>query len=51
MFRLFVRELFLDGAVSVVHLSPADTIEVLDAMDRFRLDFDDAYQIHSGEEV
>ena len=40
----FVQDTLLDGAVSLVHLSPEDTQNLVAAMQQFRLDFDDAYQ-------
>ena len=40
----FVQDSFLEGAVSLVHLSPEDTETIVNAMQQFHLDFDDAYQ-------
>ncbi|WP_376789658.1 type II toxin-antitoxin system VapC family toxin [Thermoflexus sp.] len=48
-FRLFVHEVFIDGAVMVIHLEPTDMPGVLEAMEQFNLDFDDAYQYVAAE--
>ena len=40
----FVKDVFVDGAVSVVSIKPSDTRALVDAMDKYNLDFDDAYQ-------
>ena len=40
----FVQDVFVDGAVSVVSIDPAETRSLLEAMDKYNLDFDDAYQ-------
>lgn len=40
----FVQDSLLEGAVSLVHLVPEDTQALVQAMQQFRLDFDDAYQ-------
>ena len=43
-FLQFVRDAFIDGDVSIVRLSPEDMAKVVDAMQKFNLGFDDAYQ-------
>lgn len=45
----FVRDAFLDGAVSLIHLEPEDMKSIVDVMQQFRLDFDDAYQYVAAE--
>ncbi len=40
----FVQDLFIDGDVSLVSLPPNKTPELIKAMKRYKLDFDDAYQ-------
>lgn len=45
----FVYDTFVEGAVSVIHLQPEATEQVLASMRRFRLDFDDAYQYVAAE--
>jgi predicted nucleic acid-binding protein len=37
------RDTFVDGDVTRVHLEPEDTDRVINAIKRFKLDFDDAY--------
>jgi len=43
-FLQFVRDAFMDGDVSIVCLGPEDMAKVVDVMQKFNLDFDDAYQ-------
>ena len=45
----FVQDAFLDGAVVLIHLSSEDTQRLVDIMDQFKLDFDDAYQYLAAE--
>jgi hypothetical protein len=40
----FVQDLFVDGDVSLVSVLPDKTPELVKAMRRYKLDFDDAYQ-------
>src|SRR5262245_60880724 len=40
----FVQDLFVNGDVSLVSIPPDKTPELVKAMKRYRLDFDDAYQ-------
>lgn len=40
----FVRDVFVDGSVSLIHLEPEDTNQIVFAIEEFKLDFDDAYQ-------
>ncbi len=42
--RRFVRDLFDSGGVTLLHLGAEDIPQVLEVMQRFHLDFDDAYQ-------
>ena len=46
---LFVRDLFIDGSVSIVHLGPEQMQRVVEIMQKFDLDFDDAYQYVAAE--
>jgi predicted nucleic acid-binding protein len=39
----FVQDTFVDGELTIVHLEPEDTDLVINAIKRFKLDFDDAY--------
>ena len=45
----FVQDAFLDGAAVLVQLSPEDIRRLVDIMDQFKLDFDDAYQYTAAE--
>ncbi len=40
----FVQDALVDGAVRIVRLSSREMTNVVETMQRFRLDFDDAYQ-------
>ena len=46
----FVEDVFVDGAVNVVSMKPSDTQALIDNMDKYSLDFDDAYQYVSAEQ-
>jgi len=48
-FLRFVRDLFVDGAVGLISLEPADMERLVAAIDQFGLDFDDAYQYVAAE--
>lgn len=48
-FLRFTRDAFIDGAVSLIHLEPADMERVISAKEKFGLDFDDAYQYAAAE--
>jgi len=45
----FVQDAFIDGAVTLIHLRPEDTQRMLDVIEQFKLDFDDAYQYVAAE--
>jgi len=45
----FVEDAFIDGAVTLIHLRPEDTQRMLDVIEEFKLDFDDAYQYVAAE--
>src|SRR5205085_10755259 len=45
----FVQDLFVDGAVVLVHLRPQETRRVIEVVNDFGLDFDDAYQYAAAE--
>jgi hypothetical protein len=45
----FVRDTFVDGAVVLIHLQPEDTEYILQTIQEFNLDFDDAYQYVSAK--
>jgi uncharacterized protein len=46
----FVQDVFVDGAVNVVSIKPSDTRFLVDAIDKYKLDFDDAYQYVAAEQ-
>ena len=45
----FVRDILIDGGVVLVRLEPEDMLSLAEVMERFNLDFDDAYQYCSAE--
>ena len=45
----FVRDAFVEGAVTLVHLEPEDMERLVHVMREFGLDFDDAYQYTAAE--
>ena len=48
-FVRFVRDAFIDGAVALVRLDPEDMDTLVQIMERYNLDFDDAYQCRAAE--
>lgn len=48
-FRQFVRDLFVEGNVNLIHLEPADMEQLVQLAGQFNLDFDDAYQYTAAE--
>ena len=46
----FVRDAFVEGAVSLIHLKPGDMEAIVGVMQQFNLDFDDAYQYAAAEQ-
>ena len=47
----FVQDAFIDGAVVLIHLEPADIQRLVRVTEQFDLDFDDAYQYVSAEKL
>lgn len=45
----FVRDAFVHGMVSLIHLEPEDLEKVTKVIQDFNLDFDDAYQYVAAE--
>lgn len=43
-FYSFIEDLFIDGSVTVVALNPVQMRYLVETMEQYRLDFDDAYQ-------
>jgi predicted nucleic acid-binding protein len=48
-FQHFVKDAFIDGAVVLLHLSPEDTLRIVQIIKQYNLDFDDAYQYTAAE--
>ena len=46
----FVRDVFVDGAVSLISIRPEEPRSLIDAMGKYSLDFDDAYQYVAAEQ-
>lgn len=46
----FVQDVFVDGAVNLVSLKPSDTHALVGTIDKYNLDFDDAYQYLAAEQ-
>ncbi len=40
----FIRDLFIEGGVSLIYLFPEEILDVIWVMKEFNIDFDDAYQ-------
>ncbi|MBC7262557.1 MAG: type II toxin-antitoxin system VapC family toxin, partial [Chloroflexi bacterium] len=45
----FIQDVFIDGAVALIHLGPEDMYRLVRTMDQYNLDFDDAYQYVAAE--
>ena len=48
-FLQFVRDAFIDGSVSLIHLSPGDSHSIIRTIAKYNMDFDDAYQYVAAE--
>ncbi|MDX6578230.1 MAG: uncharacterized protein QOE96_4183 [Blastocatellia bacterium] len=46
----FVQDVFVDGAVNVVSIKPSETRTLIETIDKYKLDFDDAYQYVAAEQ-
>ena len=46
----FVKDVFVDGGVNVVSIKPSDTRALIETIDKYKLDFDDAYQYVAAEQ-
>ena len=49
VFLNFINDIFVYGAVSIVRLDHEDMQRLAQVMERFKLDFDDAYQYIATE--
>ena len=45
----FVKNVFIDAGVNLIHLLPEDIVRIVQITKEFKLDFDDAYQYVSAE--
>lgn len=41
----FVNDLFFNGLIEQISLNPHDFVDIIANIEKFRLDFDDAYQL------
>ena len=46
----FVQDVFIDGAVTLVSVKPLEIQSLVDTIDKYNLDFDDAYQYVAAEQ-
>jgi predicted nucleic acid-binding protein len=46
----FVQDVFVDGAVNVVSIKPSETRTLIETIDKYKLNFDDAYQYVAAEQ-
>lgn len=42
---MFVNDLFINGLIDQITLDPEDFVDIISNIERFKLDFDDAYQL------
>ncbi len=49
LLQQFVADMFIEGSVALARLAPEDIRVLVEAMNRFALDFDDAYQYTAAE--
>jgi predicted nucleic acid-binding protein len=45
----FVQDIFIYGAVNLIHLEPYNISHIVNIINQFNLDFDDAYQYVAAE--
>jgi len=45
----FIHDVFIKGEVGLISLAPKDVLKIIPVMDKFKLDFDDAYQYVAAE--
>jgi hypothetical protein len=45
----FVDDVFINGAITIIRLEPDDIQNLVEVMEQFKLDFDDAYQYTAAE--
>ncbi len=49
LLQQFVADIFIEGSIALARLTPEDIRVLIEAMNRFSLDFDDAYQYAAAE--
>jgi predicted nucleic acid-binding protein len=45
----YIKDIFFYGSVTIIRLEPDDMKRMVEVMDQFKLDFDDAYQYTAAE--
>jgi predicted nucleic acid-binding protein len=45
----FVQDVFIDGAVALASILPEETQSVMNAVNEYNIDFDDAYQLAAAD--
>ena len=48
-FIKFIEDLFVNSAVNLIHIEPQNMKDIIATIDKFNLDFDDAYQYVAAE--
>jgi len=48
-FIKFIEDLFVNSAVNLIHIEPQNMKDIIAIIDKFNLDFDDAYQYVAAE--
>jgi len=48
--KQFIRDAFVDGSVFLIHLGPSHIDGVISVMQKYSLDFDDAYQYSAAKQ-
>jgi predicted nucleic acid-binding protein len=48
-FLEFIEDLFINGSVSIVRLEAEDMPDVISVVEKFKIDFDDAYQYTAAQ--
>ena len=48
-FDRFTRDTLIDGDVGLIRLKPEDSKQLIEVVNQFKLDFDDAYQYLAAE--
>ena len=48
-FLQYIRDTFISGSVQLLHLRPNDSTKIVQVIDLYNLDFDDAYQYTIAE--